>query len=138
MDISTINFWAVIVSGIAAFALGSLWYTPILFGKVWQKEVRISNEDIKGSNIAGTMISSFILMVIMAFGMAMLIQGHEESDVNWLSGLYHGLVVGLFFIGTSIGINYLYQRKSFRLWLIDASYQVICLGIAGMILGAWH
>ncbi len=91
--------------------------------------------------MAVTMTSSFLLMILMVFGMAMLIQGHDASEtnpVNWLSGLYHGLSIGILFIGTSIGINYLYQLKSFKLWLIDAGYQIIGLCIAGVILGAWH
>ena len=137
MDFSSINYLAVLVSGIAMFALGSLWYT-LLFGKVWQKESGMTDEKAKGANMAVTMGSSFLLMVVMAFGLAILIQGHEGDGVEWLSGLYHGLVVGLLFIGASIGINYLYQLKSFKLWLIDAMYQIICLGIAGVILGGWH
>jgi len=35
------------------------------------------------------------------------------------------------------GINYLYQRRSVILWLIDGFYIVFGLGIAGIILGAW-
>jgi anti-sigma-K factor RskA len=41
-------------------------------------------------------------------------------------------------VATSAGINYLYQQKSLKLWLIDAGYQVIFLGIFGAIMGAWH
>ena len=86
------------------------------------------------------MLSSFVLMLVMAFGLAMLIQGHNDpdSEVGTLSGLYHGLVIGFVFVGMSIGINYLYQRRSFKLWLIDAGYQILFLGAQGAILGAWH
>ena len=83
--------------------------------------------------------SSFILMVIMAFGMAIMVQGHEgDQETNWLQELYHGLYVGLFFVGTAMGINLLYQRRSLKLWAIDTFYQVLCLSIMGAILGAWH
>ena len=34
-----INLWAVLVSTVAFWALGALWYSPVLFGKRWQKEV---------------------------------------------------------------------------------------------------
>ena len=39
---------------------------------------------------------------------------------------------------TAIGINYLYQMRSLTLWLIDAVYMFLGLGIAGIILGAWR
>jgi hypothetical protein len=38
----------------------------------------------------------------------------------------------------TMGINYLYQRRSIVLWLIDGIYVVLGLSIAGMILGAWR
>ena len=139
MDFSNINYLAVLVSGIAAFALGTLWYTSF-FGKAWQRLLGRKDEDLQKGSMAVTMISSFVLMLVVAFGLAMLIQGHPNpaSKVDAISGLYHGLVVGFVFVGMSVGINYLYQRRSFKLWLIDAGYQIIFMGLQGLILGAWH
>ena len=139
MDFGNINFLAVLVGGVAAFALGSLWYTAF-FGKAWQKLLGLSDESLQKGNIALTMLSSFVLMTFMSFGLAILIQGHAQStsEIGLLPGLYHGLTVGVFFVGMSIGINYLYQRRSFKLWLIDAGYQVLFLGLQGAILGFWH
>lgn len=34
----SINYLAVVVAAMAVFGLGSLWYTPILFGNAWMKE----------------------------------------------------------------------------------------------------
>jgi len=139
MDFSSINYMAVLVAGVAAFALGSLWYSAF-FGKTWQRLLGLSDESLQKGNMALIMISSFVLMTVMSFGLAILIQGHASpnSEVDAVSGLYHGLVVGVLFVGMSVGINYLYQRRSFRLWLIDAGYQILFLGIQGLILGAWH
>lgn len=137
MEFCNINYFAVLVSGLAAYALGAIWYT-FLFGKIWQKEVGISSESVNKSVMMKTMVGSFVLMMIMCFGLAILIQGHPDSDVGAISGLYHGLLVGILFSSTTMGINYLYQLKSFKLWLIDSSYQVTFLGVAGLILGAWH
>ena len=49
-----------------------------------------------------------------------------------------GLFTGFFFSMLTMGINYLYQRRSFVLWLIDGFYIILGLGIAGMILGGWR
>jgi hypothetical protein len=37
-----------------------------------------------------------------------------------------------------MGINYLYQRRTIVLWLIDGVYITLGLSIAGMILGGWR
>ncbi len=137
MDFSSINFLAVFVAALASFAIGSLWYSPILFGRAWQKELGFSDEYLKEGNMGKIFGSSFVLMCVMALGMAMLIQGHFEQDVSWLDGLKHGLYVGIVFVGTSMGINMLYQRKSMKLWFIDAGYQILFLAMMGAILAAW-
>lgn len=138
MDLSNINFLAVAVAGIASFALGALWYSPVLFSKIWQREVGLSEESMKNTNVGRIFGSSFVLMLIMSLGMAMIFRDHTEETFTWLSGLKHGLFFGVVFAATSMGINYLYQRKSLTLWAIDSGYQVLFLGIAGAILGAWH
>lgn len=137
MDFSSINFLAVLVAAIASFGLGALWYSPALFGKSWQAELGFSDEYLKEGNMGKIFGSSFILILVMAFGMAMLIQGHFAQEITWLTGLKHGLYVGIVFVGTSTGINMLYQRKSLKLWFIDAGYQIVFLAIMGAILGAW-
>ncbi len=137
MEFASINFLAVLVSAIASFALGALWYSPVLFGKTWQLELGFSDEDLKGANMGKIFGSSFVLMLVMGLGMAMLIQGHFDQEITWLSGLKHGIYIGLVFVGASMGINMLYQRKSLKLWFIDAGYQIVFLGIMGAILGAW-
>ena len=130
------NFLAVGVAGIAAWALGALWYSPPLFGKVWQKELGLSDEYFKGQNLVKTFGISFILMVIMAFGLS-LVLAHMEGP-SWTYGLHMGAMLGGFVVATSIGINYVYQRRSLKLWLIDAGYQLIFMSIMGSIIGAWR
>ncbi len=138
MDFSAINFLPVIVSGFAAFFIGFLWYSP-LFGKAWQRELGFTDEYIQQGNMLLIFGSSLILMIIMALGMAILLQiSGRIVEMTWQKGLYHGLYVGVFFVATSYGINLLYQRRSLKLWAIDAIYQIIFLSVMGAIIGGWH
>jgi hypothetical protein len=138
MELSNINFFALIIAAVASFGLGAIWYSPLLFSKAWQKEVGLSDDAMKNANLGLIFGSSFLLIFLMDFGLAVILQGHAGRDVSWKSGFLYGILLGIFFIATSIGINLLYQRKSFRLWAIDAGYQVLYLGISGAILGAWR
>lgn len=137
MDFSTLNIWAILVATLASFALGALWYS-VLFGKVWQREVGITDEDMKGANMAKIFGTCLLLTAVMCLGMAMLIQGHGKGMIDMMGGMYHGIFIGICFVATSMGINYLYQRKSLLLWIIDAGYQVAFLTLMGLILGAWQ
>jgi hypothetical protein len=138
MDFTNINYAAVLVASIAAFALGSLWYSQVLFGNTWQNELGFTDEYLKEANMGKIFGGAFVLMLLMSFGMAMLVQGHYTEEINWLQGLYHGLYVGFLFVATGYGVNMLFQRRSLKLWAIDSLYQVIMLALMGTILGAWH
>jgi len=132
-----INIWAVLISALAFWALGSLWYSPVLFGKRWQKETGLTDENIKKGNMFMVFGLSFLLMVVMVIGMSITLNVHKPEDVTWKTGLQLGLFIAIFFSMATMGINYLYQRKSVVLWLIDGLYMVFGLAIAGIILGAW-
>lgn len=133
-----INVWAVLVGTLALWVLGALWYSPVLFGKIWQKEVEFKEEGIKKVNMAIVFGLSFLLMLFMVWALNFVINSHKPEEVSMLRGLQYGAFTGFFFSMMTIGINYLYQRRSVTLWLIDGFYMVIGLGIAGMILGAWR
>ncbi len=137
MDFSSLNYLAIAAAAIAAFGLGALWYSPISFGKVWQKELGFTDEYLAQANMALVFGTSFLLILGMSLGLALFIR-QGDDPVGWLQGIYHGLFIGIAFVGTSLGINLIYQRKSLKLWLIDAGYQIMFLAMMGSILGAWQ
>lgn len=133
-----INIWAVLVASLAFWALGAVWYSPVLFSKRWQKEVGIKMEDVKKTNMAVVFGTSFLIMLFMVWALNFVINSHKAENVSLQTGLAYGVFTGFFFSMLTMGINYLYQRRSFVLWLIDGFYVVLGLGIAGMILGGWR
>ena len=130
---SEINWFSVLVSTIVAFAIGSVWYSPILVGNAWQKELNLSNDDLKNTNMALVFGPAFVLTFIGAVLLELLI----GSDATISEGLITGLIVSIGFISTALGINYLFSRRSLKLFLIDAGYFITFFAVMGMILGAW-
>lgn len=54
-------FLIVISAGIVAFLLGAVWYT-VLFGKLWIKEVGMTEEEIKSKN--GSLVPMIVTLII--------------------------------------------------------------------------
>ena len=52
-------------------------------------------------------------------------------------GMLHGVTTALFFVLPVIGINSLFERKTFKFIFIHVGYWVITLGIMGGILSVW-
>jgi len=46
------------------------------------------------------------------------------------------MMAGAYFLAAGMGINYLYQRRSMKLFLIDAAYQILMVTAMGAVLGA--
>lgn len=137
MDLSSLNWFAVVLATLAAFILGAVWYS-FLFGRAWMRELGFTQEQLsQQGGMARIFGTTLVLTFVMALGLALLWHPLDPATLNWRVGLTHGLFVGLAFVATSMGINYLYQRKSFVLWAIDAGYQVLFLGLQGAIIGAW-
>lgn len=132
LSFSNVNWLSVIVATLAAFLVGSLWYS-LMFGKTWQREVKLTDEQIKDSNMIAVFVITFILEFIAAVFLDMFI----GPDSNTGDGIVMGLIVSIAWIASSIGTNYLFARKSLKLFLIDAGYFVTFFVIMGAILGGW-
>ena len=129
----TINFFAVIVAGLSAFVIGGLWYS-VFFAKAWMEENGFDEEKLKNANMAKIFGGSFIFSLIISFVLALFL-GPER---NAMMGATAGFMAGLFWVATAIGITYLFERKSLKLFLINAGYHVVTFMIMGLILGLWR
>jgi len=134
MEFPEINYWAVLVSALAFFALGTIWYSPALFAKAWMKELGLTKENAPTGNMVKTFGVSFLLMLVMAFNLAAFI----GNGMGWQFGMTAGALTGIGWVALAIGINYLFERKSFRFWLINAGYMAVSFTVMGVIIGAWQ
>lgn len=134
MDMSKLNFLAILASALSSFLIGGLWYSGALFGKVWMRENGFTEESLKQANMAKIFGVSFFLSLIIAINMAMFIG--PEADLSF--GLFAGFMAGFGWVAMSFGIVYLFERKSLKLWLINAGYHVVTFTLIGAILGAWR
>jgi hypothetical protein len=124
------NYWAVLLASLSTFLLGGIWYSPAVFGKAWMKENGFTEEGMKNSNMAKIFGLAFILALISAVNLAMFIG--PEKDV--VMGAVWGFAAGFGWVATFVGTHYLFERKSFTLFLINAGYSVVALTIMGVII----
>ena len=132
MDVSQLNWLAVIAATLAGFAVGGLWYGPI-FGKEWMALNNISRDNARKSSVGKLYGATIVLNFIAATSLAMFI-GKE----TWQNGLFYGFLTGLTFVATALGVTYLFESKPLKLWCINAGYQVVFFSLMGLIVGAWH
>ncbi|MEM7361533.1 MAG: DUF1761 domain-containing protein [Bacteroidota bacterium] len=123
-------------TAVLSFLIGWLWYSPLLFGKLWQKGA--GKEGASSEGMLLPMIIHFMLLNVMAYGMRLLL--YRVKVVNTLgAGAYCGLKLAVLFVATSLGTVYVYSGKPafLTLWAIDAGYQVVILTVMGAILAVF-
>ncbi len=124
---------AIVLAALAGFLVGGLWYGP-LFGKAWMKARGITPESAAGANMALIFGTTFVLNLVAAFMLDHLYQTYDAP-----LGLHYSLVVaaiiGVGFVATSFGVNYLFSRQPRSLFFIDAGYWITVYLVMGAIFG---
>lgn len=125
-----VNYLAVALAALASFILGGLWYSPALFGKVWQREAGVSDERLKNANMGLIFGLAFLLSLIAAWMFAIFLGPRPPMAF----GAGAGFAAGLFWVAASFGINYLFERKSLKLFLINGGYHTVQFTLIGVVL----
>jgi hypothetical protein len=124
----------VLVAAVAIFFMGGLWYSPALFARVWQREAGVSDERLRNGNPALIFGLAFVLSVIAAWVFAMFLG--PRPALGFATGA--GFAAGLAWVAASLGIIYLFERRSLKLFLINGGYVTLAFTAIGAILGLWH
>ncbi len=162
-----VNFLAILVAALVPLIMGFIWYNPKVFGKAWQQAAGVTDEKMKGANMAVIFGVSFILSFLLAFSIQFMVihQFHFGSmlyktsfkDPNTeLGGMYktimdrfgssyrtfkhgalHGTISGFFMATPILATNALFERKGFKYIAINCGYWIICMAIMGGIVSAW-
>ena len=125
-----INWIAVVVATLTSFMLGALWYSPALFGKAWQREAGLTDEQLAKGNKARIFGLTLVLAFLAAWNFANFLGPRPSLAL----GLGAGASAGLLWVAGSMGINYLFERKSFKLFAINGGFHTLQFAVIGLVL----
>jgi len=135
MDLTTaigsVNWLSVIIAAISSFLVGGIWYGP-LFGKVWMKEHGFTEEELKQRS----MIKTFGISLLLAFIAALNLELFIGIKADIMFGAMAGFFAGLGWVAALLGILYVFEMKSLKVYIINAGFCVFTLTLMGVILGA--
>ena len=136
MEFAEVNYLAVGLSTVLAFALGMLWYSPVLFARPWMAGHGYTEDDLEGmeEGMGATYALSFVCWFVMAMILAVVAR-HFGEGVG--STLHTGVLLWLGFSATTGLMNNRFSDKPLGLWLIDAGYQLGSIGLMAIVIGLW-
>jgi len=140
IDLSAINWLAVIVATLIYFALGAAWFAPQTpIGRAW---VSASGYESPTTGMASSSVfyvvpaaTTFVIAVATA-----IIASATGTD-TLEEGIVLGLVVGLGYAATILLTTAAFEFSKPRQWtwgVIDAGYHVVGILITAVILALWR
>jgi len=131
MDISHVNLFAVFIAALSSFALGGIWYSPLLFQRAWMEGCGLTELDLKAVNPKRVFGGSFILSLFIALSLSLFFGPTPTLGVS----VGAAFLIGVCWIGSAYGITYLFEQRPLKLFLINSGYHILQFTIMGLILG---
>jgi Protein of unknown function (DUF1761) len=157
------NYWLLLVAGLIPLFVGFIWYNPKVFGNAWMKTIGMTEESMKGGNMAlifglcylfACMLASALMtIVIHQFGFNSVMQGDETPESaayiknffdtygsrfrTFKHGALHGTIAAFFIALPILGTNALFERRGFKYIAIHTGYWVVTLALMGGVICAF-
>lgn len=137
-----INYIAILVTVVANFILGFIWYTP-LFGKAWAKEqgFDMTVKPPKGAIAKGMIfmvIGNFLMAYVFAHNIAAWTYVPEMNEMAASGTILNSAIftwLGFFLPVDLSAVSW--ENKSWKLFFINTGYHLATLLVAATILTLW-
>lgn len=130
-----VNWVAVAVAILPSFVLGSFWYTPKVFGNYWMNASRLKKKDFDNANFVMALVKTTACNFVLVAGLALLMSALYLD--TWQQGAALGALVSLVFVAMSRGVHLSFEYRPLGLFLINSTYDMVFLTLAGAIIGAF-
>lgn len=140
MHMHSLNWLAILVAAVVSMILGFLWYSPLLFGKAWAREMGYdlsdkAKMDEMRKSAGPAYAGSFAAGLLAAFTLALILHGMRAESLHF--GLMAGFHIWLGFVATVQFTGALFAKQSMKLFAINTGYQLICYLMMGALFVLW-
>ena len=132
---SNVNEIAILVSALLALAVGSIWYSPLVFGKHWQRAAGLSDADLELSkplflrSLVVAFVSNVIVLTIVAY-LVRLVLTYELSSIRLMFGT-------VMLLGASIVSMVVWEKRSLMYFIIHVGYAATIVVLGFFVITYW-
>jgi hypothetical protein len=133
-----VNYLAVLVAAVAAFVLGWLWYSPVLFYKPWMRlrgldpEAAMKNAKMPGGKLVIEFARCFVLAFVIARLMGLL------GVTSWLIAIHAGFMLWIGFPLILLTGSVLWDNVPWKVAAIHAGDWLVKLLVIPLIVIAMY
>jgi hypothetical protein len=133
-----INYWAVLLATASSLVVGSIWYTPKVFGRRW---ARLANVDM--DRPGSTAVIPIVVTVIVSFITAWVLAG--STSIAWhfyeggylLAALGTAVILWAGFTAARFITHDAFEGRPSSLTVLNMAHELVTMVIMALIIGVW-
>ncbi|GGE95542.1 DUF1761 domain-containing protein [Mycetocola zhadangensis] len=136
--IPDINYWAVLLATLSSMVVGSIWYTPKVFGNYWMKAANVTP-----SGNSRDAVRPILLTLVVSFVTAWVLAGTTYLSWNFYSGsffvnaLLTGIILWAGFTAARFITHDAFDGRAPGLTVLNVAHEFVTIVIMALIIGVW-
>jgi hypothetical protein len=133
-----INWVAVVIAGLIYFAIGAVWYSPLMFSARWQRSIGWDATRPAPEMSVTTYVVPLLAYLVMATAVAIIarVTGSDTFGEGIILGLVVG--IGLSLMHTLVDATFDPNKPEPWVWFaINGTYHALGLLIVAVIVSVW-
>lgn len=137
MFLLELNWLAILIGFVVAFAAGAVWFGPKTFFPVWWRAMGKGDEAPGGDNMALVFGLTAVGALVQVIAVASVIYfvGLATGPVGPLGGMLAGLLLGVGFAAASSLSHRLFAGHGLKVWIIEVASDVLNYTLVGLVIG---
>jgi len=138
MNAPEINYIAVVLATLSSMIVGSVWYTPKVFGNYWMKKAGITP-----SGNASDAIRPIVITVIVSFITAWVLAGAAYISFDFYGGsfFWNSVITAILLWGGFTAARFIthdaFDNRPAGLTILNIAHEFVTLVIMAIIIGVW-
>jgi len=128
-----INWLAVIIATLSTMVVGSIWYTPKVFGNWWIKTAKVETGGSAVGPIVVTLIVSFISAWVLA-GAAAIAQGFYGGSFL-ANTIITAIILWAGFTAARFVTHDAFERRPAMLTVLNIAHELVTFVVMALIIG---
>jgi len=133
-----VSLWGILLSTVAAMAIGGVWYSPLLFGTPWMNAIGLTKKEMKArTNRALSML--VVVYAVAAYVLSLFTNYYHayHGGGKIIDALITSTLVWLGFGLTTILAHGVFEPRDNSVLYINAGNRLVTLTAMGLIIGAF-
>lgn len=138
MNAPSINYIAVILATLSSMVIGSIWYTPRVFGRYWMKAAGVTP-----SGNAKDGVRPILITLVVSFITAWVLAGAVAISFNFYGGsflvnaLLTGLILWAGFTAARFITHDAFDGRPTGLTVLNVAHEFVTIMVMALIIGVW-